>query len=58
MRGAAWTIFGDDHWPYGIDANRKTLDAFLQYAHEQGVCHRRLQPEDLFLPQVQKSFRV
>ena len=54
----AKAIFGDDIWPYGIDANRKTLDAFLQYAHEQGVCHRRLTPEDLFAPQVQKSFRV
>jgi 4,5-dihydroxyphthalate decarboxylase len=42
-------------WCY---ANRKTLDAFLQYAHEQGVCHRRLQPEELFPPQVQKRFRV
>jgi 4,5-dihydroxyphthalate decarboxylase len=50
--------FGDDPWPYGIEANRRTLDAFLQYAHEQGVCHRRLAPEDLFLPQVQKSFRL
>ncbi len=54
----AQKIFGEDIWPYGIDANRKTLDAFLQYAHEQGVCHRRLAPEDLFLPQVQKSFLV
>ncbi|MEA2985401.1 MAG: 4,5-dihydroxyphthalate decarboxylase [Alphaproteobacteria bacterium] len=54
----AKTVFGDDPWPYGIEANRQTLDAFLQYAHEQGVCHRRLTPEDLFLPQVQKSFRV
>ena len=51
-------LFGGDLWPYGIEANRKTLDAFLQYAFEQGVCHRRLQPEDLFLPQVQNSFRV
>ncbi len=54
----AKTIFGDDFFPYGIDANRKTLDAFLQYAHEQGVCHRRLAPEDIFLPQVQERFGV
>ncbi|HZS64351.1 MAG TPA: 4,5-dihydroxyphthalate decarboxylase [Xanthobacteraceae bacterium] len=51
-------IFGDDFWPYGIEANRKTLDAFLQYAYEQGVCHRRLAPEDLFAKQVQQRFRV
>jgi len=54
----AKAIFGEDLWPYGIDANRKTLDAFLQYAFEQGVCHRRLTPEDLFATQVQKRFRV
>jgi 4,5-dihydroxyphthalate decarboxylase len=54
----AHAVIGDDPWPYGIEANRRTLEAFLQYAHEQGVCHRRLTPEELFLPQVQKSFRV
>jgi 4,5-dihydroxyphthalate decarboxylase len=54
----AQDMFGDDIFPYGIEANRRTLDAFLQYAHEQGVCHRRLQPEELFAAQVQRSFRV
>ena len=51
-------VVGNDLMPYGVEANRTTLDAFLQYAFEQGVCHRRLQPEELFPPQVQKSFRV
>jgi 4,5-dihydroxyphthalate decarboxylase len=51
-------VVGKDLMPYGVEANRTTLDAFLQYAFEQGVCHRRLQPEELFPPQVQKSFRV
>jgi 4,5-dihydroxyphthalate decarboxylase len=51
-------VVGPDLMPYGVDANRTTLDAFLQYAFEQGVCHRRLQPEELFPPQVQKSFKV
>jgi 4,5-dihydroxyphthalate decarboxylase len=51
-------VVGNDLMPYGLEANRTTLDAFLQYAFEQGVCHRRLQPEELFPPQVQKSFKV
>jgi len=51
-------ISGEELLPYGIEANRTTLDAFLQYGFEQGVMHRRMQPEDLFPPQVQKSFRV
>lgn len=54
----AQELFGDDIWPYGIEPNRKTLEAFLQYAFEQGVCHRKLTPEDLFATQVQKSVRV
>ncbi len=54
----AQETFGADHWPYGIEANRRTLDAFLQYAFEQGVCHRRLAPEDLFPPQMRGSFKV
>ena len=54
----AQEITGSDPMPYGVEANRTTLDAFLQYAHEQGVCHRRLAPEELFPPQVQKGFRV
>jgi 4,5-dihydroxyphthalate decarboxylase len=54
----AQELIGEDFWPYGIDANRTTLNGFLRYAHEQGVCHRLLQPEELFAPQVQQRFRV
>ena len=51
-------IVGEELLPYGIDANRKTLDAFLQYGFEQGVLHKRMQPEELFPPQVHRSFKV
>jgi 4,5-dihydroxyphthalate decarboxylase len=51
-------LFGEDFWPYGIEANRATLDAFLRYAHEQGVCHKLLTPEDIFPREVQSSFKV
>lgn len=51
-------IFGRDFWPYGIEANRRTLDGFLGFAHEQGVCERRLAPEDLFAEQVGAQFRI
>ena len=56
--GKARELFGEDFFPYGIEANRTTLDAFLQYGFEQGVCHRRLQPEDLFPEEVQAEFKV
>ena len=51
-------IFGDDYWPYGIEPNRKTLEAFLEYAYEQGVCHRRLKAEELFPREVQSFFTI
>jgi len=52
------TEFGEDFWPYGIEPNRPTLEAFLQFAHEHGVCHRRLSVEELFPPQVQAFHRI
>jgi len=51
-------LFGDDFWPYGVDKNRRTLEAFLQFAHEQGVCRRKLAPEDLFPPNVLTRYKV
>ena len=54
----AQAMFGEDYWPYGVEANRRTLEAFLQYAHEQGVCHRLLAPEELFAPETVRFVRV
>jgi 4,5-dihydroxyphthalate decarboxylase len=51
-------LMGDDPWPYGIDPNRRTLEAYLQFAFEQGICRRRLEPADLFVPEVQSTFKV
>jgi 4,5-dihydroxyphthalate decarboxylase len=50
--------FGGDLWPYGVEPNRVTLEAFLGFAHEQGLSSRRLEPEELFAPEVLSSFRV
>jgi 4,5-dihydroxyphthalate decarboxylase len=49
---------GEDFWPYGVEANRATLEAFLGYAHEQGVCHRRLAVEELFAPETLERARI
>ncbi|MBI4293099.1 MAG: 4,5-dihydroxyphthalate decarboxylase [Betaproteobacteria bacterium] len=49
---------GEDFWPYGVEPNRPTLEAFLQYGYEQGVCRRRLAVEDLFAPETLSSFKV
>ncbi len=50
--------FGEDFWPYGVEPNRKTLEAFLGFAHEQGVCHRPLDCDELFPQEVRSSFKV
>ena len=56
---ARWReLAGEDFWPYGAEANRITLEAFLQYAFEQGVCQRRLQLEELFAPETLERFKI
>ena len=54
----AQELMGDDFWPYGIEPNRATLETFLDFAYEQGVCARKLTPEELFVEQVQQAFTV
>jgi 4,5-dihydroxyphthalate decarboxylase len=51
-------MFGEDFWPYGLEKNRGTLQAFVDFAFEQGVCHRKLSLEELFPRQVLTSFKV
>ncbi|WP_263381286.1 substrate-binding domain-containing protein [Granulicella arctica] len=44
-------VLGEDWWPYGIEANRKSIDAVLRYHHEQGITDRLFKIEDIFLPE-------
>lgn len=55
---AAREMIGGDGWPYGLDANRATLDAFTTWAYEQGVCHRKLDPAEIFAPETRSRFKV
>jgi len=49
---------GEDWWPYGLAANRKVLETFLRYHHEQGLSKRRFQPEELFARETLESFKI
>jgi 4,5-dihydroxyphthalate decarboxylase len=51
-------IAGEDFWPYGVEPNRPTLEAFLQYGYEQGVCKRKIKVEDLFAPETLQSYKI
>jgi len=42
-------IFGDDHWPYGVEANRPTLQALVQYMAEQAIIAAPVAVDDLFV---------
>jgi len=41
-------VFGEDHWSYGIEANRPTLEAMVEYGYEQGLTPKKLAVEELF----------
>jgi 4,5-dihydroxyphthalate decarboxylase len=43
-------IMGENFWPYGIEPNRKALDALFQYSYEQGLAKQELTIEELFHP--------
>jgi 4,5-dihydroxyphthalate decarboxylase len=46
------SVFGPDHWPYGFQANRQSLEALVTYVHEQGLADRRVSAEELFAPET------
>lgn len=50
--------FGGTLWPYGINDNRPTLEAFCRYAYHQGVASRQLEVEELFPQEVHAGVRV
>ena len=43
-------VFGGDAFPYGIEANRPTLQALVAYMVEQHFIARPIPIEDLFVP--------
>jgi 4,5-dihydroxyphthalate decarboxylase len=49
---------GVEVWPYGIEPNRATLEAFVQYAYEQGVCTRKLTVDEMFAPETRESYKI
>ncbi|MBI3007061.1 MAG: ABC transporter substrate-binding protein [candidate division NC10 bacterium] len=48
-------LFGENYWPYGLEANRKTLEKLVLYAHQQGLTPRLLEVEELFGESVREG---
>ncbi|GLA13149.1 hypothetical protein AnigIFM62618_009672 [Aspergillus niger] len=51
-------VFGEDCWPYGIEKNRKTLEALVQYLYEQGMIERVVRVDELFAPVQEAPFVI
>jgi 4,5-dihydroxyphthalate decarboxylase len=51
-------VFGGDLWPYGIDANRKTLEALVHFLHDQGMISRVIPVEELFSPVHGQNWKI
>jgi len=43
-------VFDYDPYPYGVEANRPTLEAVVAYSHEQRLTAHRFSVEELFSP--------
>jgi 4,5-dihydroxyphthalate decarboxylase len=44
------SVFGGDPWPYGLEANRKTLSTLITYMTEQGLLETEYPVDQLFVP--------
>ncbi len=47
---ATQAVLGQDIWPYGVGANRTSIDTLCRYLHEQGFTTRLMAADELFAP--------
>lgn len=55
---AARETLGHDFWSYGVEPNRKTIEAFLYHHHAQGLSCRRVGLDELFDPSTYESYSI
>jgi 4,5-dihydroxyphthalate decarboxylase len=48
-------VVGGDPFPFGVERNRKALEAIARFAVEQGVTRQQYHPEELFAPNTLKA---
>ena len=49
---------GGDPFVYGVEENRKTLEALVGFLHEQGMIDRVVSMEELFVPVRGQNWKV
>ncbi len=52
------SVMGEDFWPYGIETNKPSIEALMQYSYEQGLSSGKVTLEELFAPNTYQEFRV
>ena len=50
-------LMGEDYWDYSVTGSLPTLDALTRYLHEQGLTNIRMNPQDLFVPNIHDDLR-
>ena len=55
---AARELLGPDHWPYGVQPNLRTLEAFVRHHHGQGLSERAVPVAELFHPSTYETFAI
>ena len=58
LLAATQQLMGRDYWPYGVEDNRVTLEAFLAHHHDQGLSARKVQLEELFAPTTYEMAKI
>jgi 4,5-dihydroxyphthalate decarboxylase len=52
---ASRNLVGPDPVPYGVEANRKALEAIIKFASDQKIISGSVSPEEIFVPSTVKS---
>jgi 4,5-dihydroxyphthalate decarboxylase len=45
-----WEVFNGDPWPYGVEPNRRTLEALVKYQQDLALIDKPVKVDDLFVP--------
>jgi 4,5-dihydroxyphthalate decarboxylase len=51
-------LMGEDFWSYGAHENRKVLETFLRYHHDQGLSKRLVGVDELFAPSTLELTKI
>ena len=55
---AARETLGADYWAYGVEASRRTLEAFVRHHHAQGLSARLMAVDEIFHPATYESYSI